>query len=101
MHTGPARGPFFIDLARAFFGSTFQSGRHILVFRRELHASGERHRFHERREIFVQVSLRIRLQRGMAEMTLQQLTRSRRNRHWYVHLSAELKSELESLPDPF
>ena len=71
---GPARGPFFILAQvcgkRAHEASVLKSRRHVLVFGGELHSSCKSHCLHQRREVLVEVGLRIRLKRGVAEMTL-------------------------------
>src|SRR6516162_3150161 len=50
-----------------------QAGRHLLVLADELHAAGERHGLHQRREITGEIFLGIRSQGGDTEMSLQHL----------------------------
>src|SRR4029078_283297 len=66
----PRKGPF----SRL----VLQPSRYVFFCRRELHAGGKRHGLHQRREILVEISLRIGLQGRVAEMSLQNLARSRR-----------------------
>src|SRR5262245_52662804 len=50
--------------------SVLQSRRHVLVLALELHAGGERHGFHQRGKILLQVFLRVGLERGRSEVGL-------------------------------
>src|SRR5437764_10118131 len=77
--------------------SALQSGRDILALALKLHAGRERHGFHERREILLQIGIGIGFERRRPEMSLQYLARRRRHRHGDIPLATERQAEIDVL----
>src|SRR5262249_60988082 len=73
----------------------------VCVWGRGFHARRESHRLDQRREVLVEIGLRVRLKGGMAKVALQNLARGCRDGLWHIHFAAELEAKVEIVAQQF